>query len=219
MSLFIDKHNRRKSPFSLVVFGMTLLECLLFGVMYGVLAAPLARAVVFSSATATWAVHGLIIAAAGTALSCLFFLAPDKRLVPWGFVGLGVVLGMFCAAALLLPSPDRHWMLLLILAYGLPPVLVGNLVTWPLYLRIKRSAPAPERRKTVRQELMEAAAKEAAKQERKQTRQARPEKEVPPSTPEEALFEPEAGSAPSFRSEEEEAMRLYMDNEDEESDD
>ena len=61
MSLFIDKHNRRKSPFSLVVFGMTLLECLLFGVMYGVLAAPLARAVVFSSAAATWAVHGLII--------------------------------------------------------------------------------------------------------------------------------------------------------------
>lgn len=148
-------------------------------------------------------------------------------------MGLGVVLLMFCAAALMLDRPsDRDFMLQFILCNGLPPVLVGNAVTWPIYLRLKRSAPGPRPRKTVRQELMEAAAQEAEKRERKRARQAEkgqitappepaePAPKPPASpSPEEALFGPESGGGPSaFRSEEEEAMRLYMDD-DEESDD
>lgn len=229
MSLFIDKHNRRKSPFALGVFCMTLMELLLFLVTYAFLLPPVSQAVVFQSGAASWAVQSLIVSGAGTALCCLFFLAPDKRMVPWGFVGLGVVLGMFCAAALMLEHPeDRDFMLRLIFAFGLPPVLVGNAVTWPIYLRLKRSAPAPKPRKTVRQELMEAAAQEAEKQERKRARQAEkapaepaPPRPPEPPPPEEALFGPESGGGPSaFRSEEEEAMRLYMDDDDdEESDD
>ena len=236
MSLFIDKHNRRKSPFALGVFCMTLMELLLFLVTYAFLLPPVSRAVVFQSGAASWAVQSLIVSGVGTALCCLFFLAPDKRMVPWGFVGLGVVLGMFCAAALMLEHPeDRDFMLRLIFAFGLPPVLVGNAVTWPIYLRLKRSAPAPKVRKTVRQELMEAAAKEAAGPERgpaQRTEAVRPpaqdaagapapgapEAEAPP--PEEALPGPAASGRPgSARSEEEEAMLFYMDDGDEESDD
>lgn len=236
MSLFIDKHNRRKSPFALGVFCMTLMELLLFLVAYAFLLPPVSRAVVFQSGAAAWAVQSLIVSGAGTALSCLFFLVPDKRMVPWGFVGLGVVFGMFCASALMLEHPeDRDFMLRLIFAFGLPPVLVGNAVTWPIYLKLKRSAPAPRVRKTIRQELMEAAAQEAEKQDRKRARQAEkgrtpapPEPAEPASpktpespSPEEALFGPESGGGPSaFRSEEEEAMLLYMDDgDDEESDD
>lgn len=230
MSLFIDKHNRRKSPFALGVFCMTLMELLLFLVTYAFLLPPVSQAVVFQSGAASWAVQSLIVSGAGTALSCLFFLAPDKRMVPGGFVGLGVVLLMFCAAALMLEHPeDRDFMLRLIFAFGLPPVLVGNAVAWPIYLRLKHANPAPGPRKTVRQELLEAAAREAEKQERKRARQAEkapappePAKPAPqpPETPEEALFGPESGGGPSaFRSEEEEAMLLYMDDGDEESDD
>lgn len=234
MSLFIDKHNRRKSPFALGVFCMTLMELLLFLVTYAFLLPPVSRAVVFQSGAASWAVQSLIVSGVGTALSCLFFLVPDKRMVPGGFVGLGVVLLMFCAAALMLEHPeDRDFMLRLIFAFGLPPVLVGNAVTWPIYLKLKRSAPAPKARKTVRQELMEAAAREAEKQERKRARQAEkgqipappepaePAPKPPASpSPEEALFGPESGGGPSaFRSEEEEAMRLYMDDDDDEESD
>lgn len=236
MSLFIDKRNRRKSPFALGVFCMTLMELLLFLVTYAFLLPPVSRAVVFQSGAAAWAVQSLIVSAAGTALSCLFFLVPDKRLVPGGFVGLGVVLCMFCAAALMLERPeDRDFMLRLIFAFGLPPVLVGNAVAWPLYFKMKRSAPAPKRRKTIQQELLEAAAQEAEKRERRRSRQAQtgrdstsPETaeimsaskplEVPP--PEAALFGPEsAGGSSAFRSEEEEAMLLYMDDDDEAGDD
>ncbi len=235
MSLFVDKHNRRKSPFALAVFGMALLEFCLFGVLYALLAEPLYHAVAFASPLATAAAHSLIIAAVGTAASCLGFLLPDKRLVPWGFAGLGVILCMFCASALLLEPWARGGMLGLILAYGLLPVLVGSAVSWPVYMRLKRSAPPEKRRKTIRQELLEAAAKEAEKQERKQARQVKKgqvpappeaaEPEPPPKppespSPEEALFGPESGGGPSaFRSEEEEAMLLYMDDDDDEAGD
>lgn len=208
MSLFIDKQNRRKSPSALGVFSMTLMELLLFLVTYAFLLPPVSRAVVFQSGAAAWAVQSLIVSAAGTALSCLFFLVPDKRLVPGGFVGLGVVLCMFCAAALMLERPeDRDFMLRLIFAFGLPPVLVGNAVAWPVYLRLKRSAPGPGPRKTLRQELAEAVESSAPK---------------PPEapSPEEALFGPKSAGGPSaFRSEEEEAMLLYMDDGDDEAGD
>lgn len=231
MSLFIDKHNRRKSPFALGVFCMTLMELLVFLVAYAFLLPPVSRIVVFQSGAASWAVQSLIVSGAGTALSCLFFLVPDKRMVPGGFVGLGVVFLMYCASALMLEHPeDRDFMLRLIFAFGLPPVLVGNAVAWPLYRRIKRTHPAPKERKTVRQELLEAVAQESAKRERKaeeDRRPAPPPEEAKPAAeppeeppPEEAVFGPESGGGPSaFRSEEEEAMLLYMDDDDEESDD
>lgn len=236
MSLFIDKHNRRKSPFALAVFGTALLDLCLYWLIYALLAEPLYYAIAFASPGATVAVHGLIAAAVSTALSCLLFLLRDKRIVPWGFGGLTVILGMFCAAAFLLEPEARTGMLWLIFLYGLPPVLVGNAVTWPIYLKIKRANPAPRHRKTIRQELLEAAAQEAGKQERKRARQAEkvrtsgetePERPVPAPelprepepAPEEALSGPAGSAGPSaFRSEEEEAMLLYMDD-DEENDD
>lgn len=231
MSLFIDKHNRRKSPLALAAFGAALLYLCVFGLLYAVLAEPLYNHVRLGAATT--AAHSLIIALAGTAACCLLFLLEDKRIAPLGFAGLAVILGMFYAASLMLEVEARGPMLQLITMYGALPVVVGNAVTWPIYLKLKRSAPGPKPRKTVRQELMEAAAQEAEKQERKRARQAEkggtgvPPETVkpdstpkPPETPEEALFGPESGGGPSaFRSEEEEAMRLYMDDDDEESDD
>ena len=216
MSLFIDKHNRRKSPLALAAFGAALAYLCVFGALYAVLAKPLYDHVRLGGATT--AVHGLVIALAGTAVCCLFFLLKDKRVAPLGFAGLAVILCMFYAAALMLEAPERSLMLRLITMYGLAPVLVGNAAAWPVYWKLRDSGP--KRRKTIQQELLEAVAEESAKQKRKNPEKtAVPEETVLPS-PEEMLFGPEAGGGPGvFRSAEEEAMSLYLDDDDEESDD
>ena len=229
MSLFIDKHNRRKSPFILAVFGAALLNLCLFGLMYALLAEPLYHAVAFASASAAVAVHGLIVAAAGTALSCLLFFLKDKRIAPWSFGGLAVILGMFYASVFLLDPEVRPGMLWLISVYGLPPVLVGNAVTWLIYLAIRHFSPAllHRTRKTIQEELREAV-EAARKGEQEQASSETPEAPKAPEsgaseapeagTPEEAYPELGPEAAASFRSAQDEAMLLYMDD-DEESDD
>lgn len=217
MSLLIDKHNRRKSPLALAAFGAALLYFCVFGVLYAVLAEPLYRCVRLGSPAATTAAHSAIIALTGTAACCLLFLLEDKRVAPLGFAGLAVILGMFYAAAWMLEGEERGLMLRLISLYGLCPVLVGNAVAWPLYFRIRRTHPGPGERKTVRQELLEAAERERGQDE---PASSSPKAAPAPEAPEETPFGPESAGGPSaFRSEEEEAMRLYMDDDDETGDD
>lgn len=245
MSLFVDKHNRRKSPIAVAAFGAALLDLCVFGAAYALLAGPLYRTVVLASPAATVAVHAVVIAAVGTAVCCLLFLLKDKRVVPYGFAGLAVALCMFYAAAMLLDEDVRGNMLALISMYGLAPVLLGNAVAWPIYLHMKRRNPALNHRKTIREELQEAVEKDAARQEKRRKKhpeppapetapQTAPEAsqtapaapETPPEapaepelTPEEAMFGPEAGGPPAaYRSAQEEAMLLFTDD-DEESDD
>lgn len=234
MSLFVDKHNRRKSPIAVAAFGAALLDLCVFGAAYALLAGPLYRAVALTSPAATVAVHAVVIAAAGTAVCCLLFLLKDKRVVPYGFAGLAVALCMFYAAAMLLDGDVRGNMLALISMYGLAPVLLGNAVAWPVYLHMKRRNPALNRRKTIREELQEAVEKDAARQEKRRKRHPEPETpapqaapeapaapetpEEPAITPEEAMFGPEAGGPAAYRSAQEEAMLLFTDD-DEESDD
>lgn len=218
MSLFIDKHNRRKSPIALAAFGAALLDLVVFGGLYALLSEPLYRAVSLGSETATTVVHALLIALAGTAVCCLLFFLPDKRVAPYGFAGLAVVLAMFYVAAAAMSAPARGNMMHLITLFGLAPVLVGNAAVWPLYLKIRRAHPASAHRKTIQEELRDAAARQAAKT-------PAPKPAVPPTpapetvSPEEALFGPEAsGAGPgACRSAQEEAMLLFTD--DEENDD
>ena len=227
MSFFIDKKNRRKSPIVLSALGAALLDLAVFGIAYALLTDPLYHAVQLDSEIATTVIHALVIALAGTAVCCLEFLLPDKRVAPYGFAGLAVVFMMFCAAALMLDQPARGNMLWLIAMFGLAPVLVGNAAAWPIYLKMKRANPALNHRKTIQEELREAMEKEAAKKPpRKAPPPPQPEPPVEPVekepevTPEEALFGPEAGTGtpPAFRSAQEEAMLFYEDDE-EESDD
>ncbi len=219
MSFFIDRFNRRKSPIALAAFGAAVLYIIIFGVLYGLLAGPLYRAVSLSTPAATIAVHSLIITAIGTAACCLLFLLKDKRVAPYGFCGLAVALCMFYAAAFMLDGLARSNMLYLITAYGLAPVLVGNAVTWPIYWRMKRANPALNRRKTIAEELKDAVAKEAAKKPAP-PEQPQPSKPVSSERPEpsDALFGPQADRSPMVsRSVQEEAMLFYEDDDDEEA--
>ena len=225
MSFFIDRFNRRKSPIALAAFGAALLYAVIFGVLYALLAEPLYHAVSLGSPTATTVCHTVIIAVIGTAVCCLLFLLKDKRVAPYGFFGLAVVLGMFYAAAILLEGDARSLMLYIITIYGLAPVLVGNAVTWPIYLKMKRRNPALNHRKTISEELREAMEKEDAKRpsapapasEEKPEPKPSPVEEPVPADSAEAMFGPDVSRNPSLsRSAQEEAMLLYEDWEDDE---
>ena len=107
MSFFVDRFNRRKSPLALAAFGAALLDLAVFGLLYAFLAKPLNDAVSLGSAAATLVVQALIIAVLGTAVCCLLFLLKDKRVAPYGFLGLAVLLLVFYAVAFLLEEDQE----------------------------------------------------------------------------------------------------------------
>lgn len=216
MSLFIDKNKRRKSPIALAAFGAALLDLLVFAALYGLLSGPLYRTVRLGSEAATTLVHALVIAGAGTAVGCLLFLLPDKRVAPCGFAGLAVVLLMFYGAALMLEADARGGMLRLITLFGLAPVLVGNAVAWPVYGRLRKKHPP--RRKTLQEEIREAAEKERKRRPAPEPPAAPARPQAPEAAaPDAALFGPGEGTgggpASPFRSAQEEAMLFYDDEE------
>ena len=164
MSFFIDKHGRRKSPIALAACGAALLDLAVYFCTAALLAGPLYRTVSFDGETVTSMLHTTIITVISTLLCCLLFLLKDKRVVPYGFAGLAVILLMFCAAAWMLPQETRGSMLRLFLTVGLPPVLLGNAVSWPIYRRLRKAHPEYFVRKTISEEL-----KEAVEQEQKRS--------------------------------------------------
>ena len=164
MSFFIDKHGRRKSPIALAACGAALLDLAVYFCTAALLAGPLYRTVSFGGETVTSMLHTIIITVISTLLCCLLFLLKDKRVVPYGFAGLAVILLMFCAAAWMLPQETRGSMLRLFLTVGLPPVLLGNAVSWPIYRRLRKAHPEYFVRKTISEEL-----KEAVEQEQKRS--------------------------------------------------
>lgn len=215
MSFFIDKHNRRKSTIMLTAFCVGFLFAFLFVALAIALGEPLYTLIQFESNAATAAVHAILVALAGTAICCLTFLLKDKRIAPYSFVGLAVWLCMFYAAAYLLEGEGRVYMMKTITMFGLAPVLVGNAITWPIYLRMKRADPTMNHRKTIQEELKEAVAQEAARHPEPAEEPAPVPAPEPALTEEEALFGPDeyAPARPVYRSAEEEAMLLYEDEE------
>lgn len=192
MSLFVDKNNRRKSPIAIAAFFAAVGYLCVYLVLYALLAEPLYRSISLPGTAATNAVHTLIVAVIGTAVCCLLFLLPDKRVAAYGFAGLAVALVMFYIGALLLDADQRDTMLQVITLYGLAPALLGNAVAWPLYLRLRKTHPLPQQ-KTLREEIREAAEKSGGRVVRK------------------AQQEEPAGAA-RRASPEEDAMLLYGDD-------
>lgn len=138
MSLFVDKNGRRKSPIVMLGFVMAILFAAVFWVLDMLLAKPLFEHVVIgNSQIASTTVHCLIIAALGTAVCCLFFLLSDKRVVPYGFAFLAVFMIVFYAMAFMTEPEGREMMLYFVTLHFLPPVLVGNAVSWAVYLRLR----------------------------------------------------------------------------------
>jgi len=195
MSLFIDpRTKKRKNPVVLISFLTAVLFLLIYGFFFTVLTDPLYRHVALGNPVLTTVVHGLLISLAGTAVCCLAFLLPDKRIAPLGFVALAVFLALSCVAAALLDADARSVMLGLIALYGLGPVVVGNAVVWSVYHKLLKT------RRT-----------ESSAPESIDTANVSPVGREP--TEEEALFGPDAGSpdgaSSGSRTEQEEAALFY----------
>lgn len=232
MALFVDKNKRRKSPFVMICFCVALLFLCVYGAVYAFLTEPLYLHLSLGSTALTTIFHAFLMSAAGTAVCCLLFFLPDKRTVPGAYACLAVLLAIFYFTVSLLEAENRLVMLQLISLYGLGPVLVGNAVAWPIYLKIRGAHPAPTKIKTIREELREVTAKTKqsapvtapapqAPEQLPEQMSAKISAETPPEpvalTEEQALFGPGSGDdSAAFRSAQEEAMLFY---EDEENDD
>ena len=81
--------------------------------------------------------HCLIIAVIGTAVCCVLFLLPDKRIVPYSFASLPVVTIMFLVASFQLDAELRGMMVYVTLLYTLLPILIGNLAAWTIYFKLR----------------------------------------------------------------------------------
>ena len=167
MSLFVDKNNRRKSPIAIAAFFTAVGYLCVYLVLYALLAEPLYRFVSLPGTAATNAAHTLIVAVIGTALCCPAVPAA-------GQAGGGLWLPRDwrwrwrCSTSRLCcwMQISGATMLQVISLYGLAPVLLGNAVAWPLYLRLRKTHPLPQQ-KTLREEIREAAEKSGGKVVRK----------------------------------------------------
>ena len=81
MSLFLTKEGKRKSPMAVTCFFVDLLFCLVFGGAYALLTEPLHNLLPLGGGMPETVLHCLIIAVIGTAVCCVLFLLPDKRIV------------------------------------------------------------------------------------------------------------------------------------------
>ncbi len=210
MGFFIDKQNRRKSPVALAAFGAGIANLILFGMLYAFLAEPLYRLIAFPSADWTNILHSVIIALIGTGVGCLWFLLPDKRVAPYGFVCLALFVILFLLSTILLDAEARSVMLYVIAMYGAAPAVIGNAVTWILYTLWNRKHPQAQR-KTLREELQADIEKEA---KRKKKTEEPPKPVQPPVQNREEASE-EAAYPPADQPKlEQEAMLFYSDDPD-----
>lgn len=88
--------------------------------------------------------HCGLIAVVGTAVCCILFLLPDKRIVPYSFASLPVITIMCVVAAFQLEPAARNMMLYVTFLYTLMPILVGNAVSWTVYFKLCKN-PMPRR--------------------------------------------------------------------------
>lgn len=89
-------------------------------------------------------IHCGLISVVGTAVCCILFLLPDKRIVPYSFASLPVITIMCVVAAFQLEPAARNMMLYVTFLYTLMPILVGNAVSWTLYFKLYKK-PMPRR--------------------------------------------------------------------------
>ena len=137
MSLFLTKEGKRKSPMAVTVFFVDLLFCLVFGGAYALLTEPLHNLLPLGGGMPETVLHCLSIAVIGTAVCCVLFLLPDKRIVPYSFAGLPVVTIMCLVASTQLEADLRGMMVYVTLLYTLLPILIGNLAAWTIYFKLR----------------------------------------------------------------------------------
>lgn len=132
-SFFVNKDGSHKSTLSLKVFFLGIAFIGVFSLVNVLLIDPLHQMINIVNTPITSFFHCTVIGAVGTLICMLFFLLPDKRLVPMTFVCLAGVLAMVILVALFMTTEVRKDLLTMILLFGAAPVLFGNAASWIIY--------------------------------------------------------------------------------------
>lgn len=147
VSLFFNEDKTLKSPLLLNCFCLGLVFCIIFGILYAVLIEPLYLYVHVGNDVISSALHAMLIALGGTAVCCGFFVLRNKRIVPGAFVFLAVLLLCGYLTTFHLDAERRGLAVQLLTLYCLAPVLVGNAVSWSVYLRLRDHNPGKRGKK------------------------------------------------------------------------
>lgn len=138
MALFVTKEGQRKSPIAITCFFVSILFCGVYALGYALLTEPLYRYLYIGNDALSSGLHCTLIALVGTAICCTLFMLKDKRIVPYSFVGLAIIVLMACIATFQLEQELQKAAMYVISIYLFSPVLIGNLVSWTIYCRLRK---------------------------------------------------------------------------------
>lgn len=153
MGLLTNREGKQRSTFLLSVFLLTLADITVFAFAYILLSEPLYVHIRFQSDIITTPVHALIISLTGTAVCCLAFILPDKRMVPGGFAGLALLFLLLVLLCLFRDPENQGYLLKLVFMYGTGPVAIGNLITWFVYRAFVRHGFRKPEQKTLEETI------------------------------------------------------------------
>jgi len=139
-ALFLNEHGRPKSAMFLYSFCLSLLFFALYAASYGLLIDVLEKAFAGASVPVRNAAESVLPGLAATIVCCsMFFLFPDRRLVPAAYIWLAVyALGALVTTAFLTPKEEFR-IFLYFFAMLVPAGLVsGGTVSFLLYRRCRR---------------------------------------------------------------------------------
>lgn len=127
--------NRTTSPTFMWGFLLGLAFLTVYACTYGLLTEPLFRYFSIPGQPFTSSVlHVLLIALTGSAVCCLAFFLPDRRVPLLAFGWLAFLLALLYAlAAIFFAGEARMNLFALISAFGLAPALLGNGMAWGVY--------------------------------------------------------------------------------------
>lgn len=131
--LFHNKDKTRKSPLVVYAFMLGLVYCVVFGVLFALLADPLHHWINTGNERVSTFIHILIISLAGTLVCCLFFLLPNKKIAMGGFLFLALLLVIGFVAVFFLEADRRYVIQQLLILYAVGPTLAGNAVGLVVY--------------------------------------------------------------------------------------
>ena len=155
MGFLTNREGKQRSTFLLSVFLLTLADIAVFAFAYSLLSEPLYVHIRFRSDIITTAIHAAIISLTGTAVCCLAFIFPDKRMAPGGFAGLALLFLLLIILCLFRAPGDRSYLLKPVFMYGTGPVTVGNLITWLVYRAYVRHGFRKPEQKTLGETIRE----------------------------------------------------------------
>ncbi|MDO4491993.1 MAG: hypothetical protein Q4B85_13090 [Lachnospiraceae bacterium] len=133
LNLFTNRDGSRKSTNSLKLFFLGIAFFLIYSITNMLLIDPLYQLIDTGNTPFTTFIHCLIIGITGTAICMLFFLLPDKSLVPMTYICLAAVLAVILLITFFMESEVRSSLLKMVLLFGAAPVVIGNAASWIIY--------------------------------------------------------------------------------------